>query len=204
MILRGFDEFAFAQRQHGTTHDTRHRGRVGDAKREDDAVLVCTEHREQTKRQENARKGKQRIVDRHDDAIDPAAGIAADADRSVCRQTTAKQTVRHADPDAGAGADHDAAQQRRGRTRRFRASAAPLGARQPGREAQLHRIVRRPEQADGSDDEQQGNQDAADDAVESEAFSFCHHPRIEEGIEQVDDQIDQHIGEARRAAGSPE
>ncbi len=93
---RGFDEFAFAQRQDGAAHHTRHRRRVGDAKREDDAVLVSPEDREQPERQQDARKGEQRVVDGHDDAIDPAAGIAADeadqraaddreGDRQACR-----------------------------------------------------------------------------------------------------------------------
>ncbi len=168
MTREGFDEFPLAQGQDRSTHDTRHGGRIGNAEREDDAVLIGTEHREQSERQKDAGKGEKRVVDRHDHAIHPAAGITADeADQRA--EERGEEHRQGADPDAGAGADHQAAQHV---TAEFVGAEQVLGTRRgkARREGEFHRIEGRPDETDRGGDEQDRDENAADQPVESKLF----------------------------------
>ncbi len=152
----------------GTPDNAGHRGRIGNAQREDDAILVGAEDREQSKRQKDAREGEKRIVDCHDDGVDPTTGVTADEtdQRAAHRCECDRQG---ADPDARPGADDQAAEHVAAEF----VGSEPVGAawrRQPCGEAELHRIIGGPEKADRSGDEQCGNQNAADEAVERDVF----------------------------------
>jgi hypothetical protein len=66
---RALDIFILADRQHGAAHDPRDRRDIGEAERQDEARRVGAEHHHDGQREQNGRKGEERVIDRHDDAV---------------------------------------------------------------------------------------------------------------------------------------